>query len=106
MEKSLALDLEKTINQVDEEYFNDEDYSFELNYIPERVGEIMQDLYGEDLWIEGYWMEDLEDQSLTPEYLIETIMKLCMTRNIDSYAITRDNTHDIVYVACLTTKKD
>lgn len=103
--KELSTALKKAIDQVDEEYFNDEDYSFELNYIPERVGEIMQKQFGDRLWIEGYWMEDIEDSSLSQEHLIETVMKACMAHHIEAYTINRDTTHDIVYVALLT-KRD
>ena len=105
MNKNLLKELENAIKKVDDEYFSD-DFNYELNYIPERVGEIMQDKFGDSLWIEAWWEEDFDDHSLGLESVIETITQKCMNSTIESYAITRDNTHDIIYVAYLTTKKD
>lgn len=84
------------------EEYNDE--LFECNYIPERVGELLEQEYGVgNIAIKEFWVD--EDGSTETE-IVSEMLDFCMNHKIKSFTVEFDDIQEIVYAVCLLEKEN
>lgn len=98
MNKELFDTAERAMKEALDDYY---DGVFDLNYVPEKVGEILEhrlDCAGQRVYTEYFWLEDNEADLDTA---IGKTIGFCMEHKVKDYAIVLDDSQELVFVVYL-----
>ena len=77
---------------------------FEYNYLPERVGELLEQRYGiGNIAVKEYWVDN---DGLTKEEIVVETIEFCLSHKVKSYTVQFDNNNDIIYAVFLLIKEN
>jgi hypothetical protein len=98
MNKNLYETAERAMKESLDDYY---DGVFDLNYVPEKVGEILEhelDCAGQRVYTEYFWLED-NDADL--DTALGKTIDFCMQHKVKAYAIVLDDSQELVFVVYL-----
>lgn len=101
MNQQLSENTLDAIEQATDEYLDD---LFEYNYLPERVGELLEKRYGiGNIATKEYWVDD---DGLTEEEIVIETIEFCLSHKVKSYTVQFDDMHEIIYAVFLLAKEN
>lgn len=98
MSKRLHETAERAMKEALDDYY---DGIFDLNYVPEKAGEILEhelDCAGQRVYTRPFWVED-NDADL--DCALDETIQFCLEHKVKDHTIVLDDSQELVFVVYL-----
>lgn len=102
MSKMLYETAQRAMKEALDNYY---DGVFDLNYVPEKAGEILEhelDCCGQRVYSRPFWVED-NDSDL--DCALNETIQFCLEHKVKDYTIVLDDSQELVFVVYLVDEK-